>query len=77
VNRLQKLFNRLRANAQRLALPVGGEKKDRKRETAKVQEKVKKRAESQPSGAPSENEDRPLSVKKQRRNGSILQAADA
>ena len=38
-------------SAQRPALPAAGEKQDQKRETAKAQEKPKKRAESQSSGA--------------------------
>jgi hypothetical protein len=37
--------------AQRLALPAAGENKVRKQKTAKVQNQLKKRAESQPSGA--------------------------
>jgi hypothetical protein len=37
--------------AQRLALPAAGENKTAKRKTAKAQNQLKKRAESQPSHA--------------------------
>src|SRR5215211_4135708 len=65
---------RLIRQSQRLALLAAGGEPRSETETAFRSENTKKRGAYQPSSAPPENKDRPLSGKKLGRNGSILRS---